>query len=116
MLYSDGGLTASEKEIESWCLFRPDIFRYVDNGKIWVDPATGEHLPVCPWLEKLPAQDKYICSIYEARPDDCRYYPTTIDEMIRHGCEMLEAHDLTNPKQAQKTLDMLMVDSRPALE
>jgi len=26
---------------------------------------------------------------------------------------MLEARDLTNPKQAQKTLDRLMADSRP---
>jgi Fe-S-cluster containining protein len=114
--YSDGGLSASRNEIESWRMFRPDIYSYVSDGKIWMDPVTGEQLVVCPWLKKLPDQHKYICSIYEDRPDDCRYYPTTIDEMIRHECEMLEAHDLVNPRQAQRALDIIMADSRPPLE
>ena len=116
MLYSDGGLSASASEIESWRIFRPDIMRYVSDGKIWMDPDTGKQLVLCPWLRKLPDQDKYICDIYDDRPDDCRYYPTTIEEMIKHGCEMLEAHDLANPKQAQKMLDALMADSRPPLK
>ena len=67
----------------------------------------------CPWLRKLPNQEKYICRIYYDRPNDCRYYPVTIDEMVRDGCEMLEARDTANPKQAQRTLDNLMADSRP---
>jgi hypothetical protein len=33
--------------------------------------------------------------------------------MISDGCEMLEARDLARPKQAQRTLDTLMADSRP---
>jgi len=37
----------------------------------------------------------------------------TVDEMVRDDCEMLEARDLANPKQAQRTLDNLMADSRP---
>ena len=67
----------------------------------------------CPWLRKLPNQEKYICRIYYDRPNDCRYYPVTIDEMVRDGCEMLEARDTVNPKQAQRALDNLMADSRP---
>jgi len=67
----------------------------------------------CPWLRKLPGQHKYICRIYHNRPDDCRHYPVTIDDMARDECEMLEARDLTNRKQAQRTLDKLMADSRP---
>ena len=114
--YSDGGLSASASEIESWKIFRPDIYRYVSGGKIWISPDTGKQLALCPWLSKLPNQNKYICDIYDDRPDDCRYYPTTIEEMVKHECEMLEPHDLADPKQAQKTLDKLMADNRPPLE
>ena len=113
--YSDNGLSASASEIESWKNYRPDIYQYVRDGNIWMDPNSGKQLILCPWLRKLPNQNKYICDIYEDRPDDCKYYPTTIKEMIRDECEMLEVHDLANPKQAQKTLDNLMAGSRPPL-
>ena len=68
----------------------------------------------CPWLRKLPNQEKYICRIFYDRPNHCSYYPVTIDEMVREECEMLEVQDTANPKQAQKTLGNLMADSRPA--
>jgi len=111
--YSDGGLSASANEIEYWDNFRPDIFRYVSGGKIWMSPDTGEQIKRCPWLRKSPNQNRYTCDIYYDRPDDCKYYPVTIEEMIKDECEMLEVQDLANPKQAQKTLDKLMADSRP---
>ncbi len=111
--YSDGGLSASASEIDWWEENRPDIFRYVSEGKIWIDPVTGQQLVSCPWLRQLPDQEKYICGIYDDRPDDCKYYPVTIEQMMADECEMLEARDLANPKQAQKTLDRLMADSRP---
>ena len=96
-----------------------------------MSPDTGKQLELCPWLrelsdeklpdqkvpdQKLPDQKKYTCDIYYDRPGDCRYYPVSIEQMMEDDCEMLEAKDLLNPKQAQKTLDMLMADSRPALE
>ncbi|MBG7610537.1 MAG: YkgJ family cysteine cluster protein [Anaerolineae bacterium] len=114
--YSNGGLSASASEIESWENSRPDITRYVNDGKIWMDPTTGEQLKLCPWLKKLPNENKYTCDIYYDRPDDCKLYPVTIDDMIKDECEMLEKRDLINPKQAQKTLDQLMADSRPPFE
>lgn len=70
----------------------------------------------CPWLEKLPGEDKYTCQIYFDRPDECKHYPVTVEEMIRDECEMLEPHDLRDLKQAQKKLDLLMSDSRPPLK
>lgn len=114
--YSNGDLSASADEIEYWDNFRPDISRYVSDGNIWMSPGSGQQLALCPWLKKLPNQNKYICEIYHDRPDDCKYYPVTIEQMIQDECEMLEAHDLANPKQAQETLDMLMADSRPPVE
>ena len=111
-----GGLSASAEEIDWWESARPDIARYVRDGKIWASPETGKILDHCPWLEKLPDQDKYTCRIYFDRPGDCRYYPVDIEQMLKDDCEMLQAHDLTNPGKAQKKLDLLMSDSRPPVD
>ena len=110
--YSNGRLSASEYEIEYWEVFTPKIARYVSDGKIWMDPETGEQIELCPWLRKVPNQNKVSCDIYADRPDDCRYYPVTIAEMINDGCEMIEEKDLKNPQQAQERLDEMMADSR----
>ena len=111
--YSDGGLSASTSEIDWWEEHRPDIFSYVNEGQIWISPDTGKQLVSCPWLQKLPDQEKYICSIYDDRPNDCKYYPVDIAQMVRDECEMLEARDLLYLEKAQRTLDELMADSRP---
>jgi len=114
--YSNGGLTASESEMELWEIFRPHISEYVRDGKLWMDPATGEQITLCPWLRKEPNKDIYTCDIYFDRPEDCRHYPTSIEEMVNDECEMIEVQDLKNPKKAQITLDKLMADSRPPLD
>tara|TARA_R110001599_G_scaffold353826_1_gene599267 strand:+ start:40303 stop:40716 length:414 start_codon:yes stop_codon:yes gene_type:complete len=118
LLYSDGGLSASADEVAAWETFNPEIAEYVVDGKIWMDPDTGQQLTRCPWLELLPADatsstDKYACRIYQDRPEDCRHYPSSIGEMVRDGCEMIEVRDLDAPEQAQEILDQLMSDSRP---
>ena len=118
--YSDGGLSATLEEIQAWEIFRPAIARYVVNGKIWMDPVSGEQLTCCPWLEVLPATlesdaIQYNCRIYDDRPEDCRHYPVSIAEMVRDGCEMIELRDLDDPELAQRKLDQLMADSRPPL-
>ena len=112
--YSNGGLSASESEIKFWDVFRPEIYEYVSEGNIWMEPTTGKQLELCPWLRKQP-NNVYTCDIYFDRPDDCKYYPVTVEQMIEDDCEMIEARDLKKPKQAQKTLDKLMADSRPAV-
>lgn len=117
--YGDGDLSATQEEIELWEIFNPDIFAFVKNKQIWHDPDTGEKLSRCPFLELAPkaaphAADKYTCSIYLDRPEDCRHYPSLISEMVRDECEMIEVIDLENYKKAQAKLDLLMQDSRPA--
>ena len=114
--YSDGGLSASENEIEFWEIFRPRIYNFVSGGNIWVDPNTGNQIKRCPWLRQTPDQGKYVCDIYYDRPDDCKHYPVTIEQMVKDECEMLEAKDLANPKQAQSVLDNLMADCRPSVK
>lgn len=115
--YGAANLDTNQQEIEMWALFNPEIFQYVKNDKLWFDPKTGEQLRQCPFLElaskTFPQEkDKYTCSIYHDRPQDCRHYPSLISEMINDGCEMLEPADKQNHFKAQKTLDILMIDSR----
>lgn len=114
--YSNGQLSASEDEVKYWEIFKPEIAEYVRNHELWVSPKTGKLIELCPWLNKEPDLPIYTCSIYFDRPDDCRYYPSTIAEMVMDECEMLESHDLVNTKQAQIRLDRIMADSRPAVE
>lgn len=127
--YSDGGLSVTAEEIDKWEIFNPEIARYVHDGKIWMDPASGQQLERCPWLREeqanelqacsdknTPAVKRYSCDIYHARPEDCRYYPVTVAQMVKDDCEMLEVKDLQQPKKIQEKLDKLMEDSRPACE
>ncbi len=115
--YGDGALSATKEEIGMWEVFQPNIFRFVRNNEIWFDPESGSKLKRCPFLELAPktnslASNKYTCSIYLNRPEDCRHYPSLISEMIRDECEMIEVVDLKKQKQAQIKLDILMEDSR----
>ncbi len=117
--YGDGDLSATQEEIDLWEIFNPEIFDYVKNNEIWFDPKSGVRLNRCPFLDIAPKtkpdeKDKYTCSIYLDRPEDCRHYPSLIAEMVRDECEMIEVSDLSKPKQAQVKLDILMQDSRPA--
>ena len=109
--YSNDGLSASEDEIKHWDIFKPEIYNFVNDGKIWMDPKSGEQLEICPWLRK--EKNLYTCDIYFDRPNDCKYYPVTIEQMINDECEMIEERDLKKPEQAQKKLNKLMADSRP---
>ncbi len=109
--YSNGDLSASAEEIAVWDLLRPDISRYVRDGKIWMDPETGKQIELCPWLRKEPDKVRYTCDIYYDRPEDCRVYPANIEDMINDECEMLEERDLANSKLAQKELEQIMATS-----
>jgi len=114
--YSNGGLTTSARQIDYWHNYRPEIVKYVKDGNIWMHSETGKRIERCPWLRKVPKLSKYTCDIYFDRPDDCRFYPSTLDEMAADGCEMIEEKDLANPKQGQKALDIIMQDSRQEFE
>jgi len=122
--YGADSLFATEEEIEMWRLFQPDIHQYTKDGEIWFSPETGARLSHCPFLEvesskntrKDKDKDRYTCSIYLNRPEDCRHYPTNISEMIRDECEMIEVEDLSSLKRAQAALDEIMKDSRPKIQ
>ncbi len=108
--YSNGQLSASKEEIEYWDIFRPEIANYVNNAQIWINPETNDPFERCPWLIKSNHTNQFFCKIYNDRPEDCVSYPSNISEMIRDECEMLEEKDIKNPKQAQKELDLMMLN------
>ena len=101
-------MSASAEEIDYWLSERQDISNYIVNGEIWMDPKTGKQLDICPWLRKETNQAQYTCAIYYDRPEDCRVYPMTVDDMVRDDCEMLEVKDLANLKQARLALKELV--------
>lgn len=111
--YGGGDLATTTEEIDLWEQFHPEIFKYVKNDQIWFDPETNVRLKQCPFLEITSQKTrhspiKYSCSIYSNRPEDCRSYPALISEMIRDECEMIEAGDLLNLKDAKIRLDAIM--------
>lgn len=123
--YSNGALYAEAEEIAFWENVRPYIADKVNHlaaksqSNIWFNNQTQQPYQICPWLsvdEKRSTSDKkyYLCDIYYDRPNDCRLYPTTISEMINDQCEMIEVKDLTDLNKAQKEVDKLMADNRPA--
>jgi len=116
--YGNGDLSASQTDLEGWSIFNPHIDDHVRNSRIWFDPITGKALELCPWLRKSSEGERvrYSCDIYWDRPEDCRHYPTSIAEMVADDCEMIEVKDLSDLKKAQRVLDALMSDSRPALD
>jgi len=119
--YSNGDLSASDQDIEMWELFKPDIAAYVKKGLIWFSPQSGKQYSLCPFLREVknpeqPQKTLYTCDIYYDRPEDCRFYPVTVKQMINDECEMLQQGDLDNPQKAQKDLDKLLEDSRPSFD
>ena len=109
--YSNGDLSASDDDLELWENLRPDIYRYVRDGKIWMDPKTGKQIELCPWLRRDPNQIQFSCAIYFDRPEDCRIYPARVSDMVNDECEMLEPKDLVNLKQAQQELELKFQDT-----
>jgi Fe-S-cluster containining protein len=88
--------SATEADMLFWLMRRPEVLDYVDGilHSLWTSPVTGEKMQRCPWLRKLPRQEKYTCRIHNVRPEVCRDYPIDVDQMISLDCEMLEAGDL----------------------
>lgn len=109
--YGANDLSPSAEDIKWWDQFKPNIYQYVNNKRIWFNPSDGTAVEHCPWL-RVSNNNLHICEIYQDRPEDCRLYPSSINEMLADDCEMLEAIDLKDMKRAQIKLDMLMENSR----
>lgn len=72
-------LAASPRDLARWAEEqRTDLLQRVGaGGELWVDPADGERLERCPFLERRNAEAS-ICGIHATKPDICREYPTPV--------------------------------------
>jgi len=90
---------ASGEDIRLWEMEgRHDILEWVYSiplgdedyiHDIWIHPKHG-YVERCPWLRKLPKQDKYICQIQDVKPEHCRNYPKSKKHADETGCKGFE--------------------------
>lgn len=96
-LYDAFSTCATEEDIKMWEQEgRDDILEWVDTIQlgndhfiydIWISPVTNDDVKRCPWLRKLPNQDKYICRIHDVKPAHCRAYPQSRQHGLETGCK-----------------------------
>lgn len=89
-------LCATDEDIELWeRTGRQDILEWIgmllgELPDLWINPSTGEEASRCPFLRKLPGKNKYICRIYNAKPEICREYPVNKKQVLEDGCPGLK--------------------------
>lgn len=78
-----GTLEATGEGVERWRREgRHDILRFAyvlgrpndPWADLWIDAQTGEERLRCPFVRKIRGQSRYLCTIYETRPQVCRDY------------------------------------------
>ena len=91
--YQDGCAVADYRRWRQ--LGRDDILEWVGTTrtegevtacKIWMVPGTNQFAEHCPWLKKRNGQNRYACTIYDARPTICREYPGSRKHARMTGC------------------------------
>ena len=95
-LYDAFSTCVSDNDIAMWQnAGRHDILEWVSPIQpgthfvydIWINPVTVDDVQRCPWLRKLPKQDKYICRIHDLKSEHCRAYPRSRKHALKKGCK-----------------------------
>ena len=86
-----------DEDIGRWKLEnRYDILKFIHQdsffNNIWIHPETEGALDRCPWLKRLPDNDKYICRIHDTKPTHCRNYPHSKRHALTTGCKGFEPY------------------------
>ena len=86
----------TESDIERWRKHdRKDILCKVRRVKkdgdsfayrLWERSKAGDVTGVCPWLTKIPTQNRWECRIHAVRPAVCRQYPGSRKHAEMTGC------------------------------
>lgn len=86
----------TEADVQTWReQGRTDILKWVgvfrgENGKtvyrIWMIPGTRKMADTCPFLKKIPSQNRWVCKIHQVKPAICRQYPVTRKHALMTGC------------------------------
>lgn len=96
-LYDAYQHSADQSDVDMWRDHgRDDVLAWVDPIEIgdekyvydiWINPNTGGDVTRCPWLRKLPGQDRYICKIHDVKPRVCKEYPKSKSHANKTGCK-----------------------------
>jgi uncharacterized protein len=89
-------LTASPGDVRRWRREgRHDILAYAEvigsGADLWIRPD-GSECTRCPFLRKDRNAVTYRCRIHATKPQPCRDYPASYDQMVEDGCEIV--HEL----------------------
>ena len=86
----------TEADYNRWqALGRTDILKKVRRVKLanntfayrmWERTGTGKTVSPCPWLHKIPTQNRWECRIHDVRPEICRQYPGSRKHAEMTGC------------------------------
>jgi len=86
----------TEEDVVRWeKLGRTDILKWVrgieqkgrESGyRIWTVPGTTGLADRCPFLKKIPSENRWECLIHDVKPAICRQYPLTRKHGLMTGC------------------------------
>jgi len=65
------------------------VFQSEDQApvyRIWMMPGTREFSETCPFLQKKPHKNQWVCGIHHVKPGICRQYPVSRKHAIMTGC------------------------------
>jgi len=90
----------TEEDVADWRrLGRTDILQWVRTldregdekaYKIWTIPGTTRLADTCPFLKKIPSENRWECTIHDVKPRICRQYPLTRKHGLMTGCRGFE--------------------------
>ena len=93
LIYHD---SLSDRDVDVWKRAgRKDILEWVGvfpkDGqetvyRVWMKPGTREFVKGCPFLKKIPHENRWVCSIHEVKPKFCRQYPLSRKHALMTGC------------------------------
>ena len=59
--------------------------------RIWMKPGTRTFAEICPFLQKIPAENRWVCGIHDVKPRICRQYPLSRKHAVMTGCPGVDA-------------------------
>jgi len=54
--------------------------------RIWITPGAADLEDICPFLQHLPEENRWICTIHNVKPSICRNYPVSRKHGLMTGC------------------------------
>lgn len=86
----------SEEDVRRWqAAGRTDILAWVGRTRradgrcryrVWTTPGTQRLAATCPFLTRVPRENRWVCAIHRAKPVICRNYPVSRKHAHMTGC------------------------------